>query len=84
MARDSTLLNATMALFITANYILDYYSLTDGFGHISVRNPGNRSTFYMTGSSSPALVRGLDDIAEYTVGDAMPIPEAGSNSSPLL
>jgi len=71
-----------MALFITANHILDHYSLTDGFGHISVRNPCNSSTFYMTGSPPPALVRNLDDIAEYTIGDATPIPQDGGNSSP--
>ncbi|KAL9137426.1 MAG: hypothetical protein Q9175_001350 [Cornicularia normoerica] len=50
--------NLTEILFtlITANHILDYNKVVDGLGHISVRNPNNNATFFMTGNPPPALV----------------------------
>ncbi|KAL8672997.1 MAG: hypothetical protein Q9168_002558 [Polycauliona sp. 1 TL-2023] len=66
-------LTQTLSLLITANHILDYYSVVDGYGHISVRNPLNNATFYMTGNGvPPALVRSPDDIDEFYIKDASP------------
>lgn len=69
----------TLSLLITANHILDYYSVVTGYGHISVRNPLNNSTFFMTGNGvPPALVRSPADIDEFNLQDAPPpaIPPA--------
>lgn len=38
-------LTQTLSLLITANHILDYYSVFTGYGHITVRNPLNNATF---------------------------------------
>lgn len=66
----------TQALFstlITANHILHYHSVVDAYGHISVRNPQNPNTFFVSKSLAPALVASRDDIEEYKVEDASPV-----------
>ena len=65
--------------FITANHILSHHEVVDGFGHVSVRDPANRSLFLMTGSVPPALMRSVDDIAVFAVATAAPV--AGSTRS---
>lgn len=62
-------LTAVLSTLITANHILDYNSVLDGLGHISVRNPLNASTFFMTGKPPPALVANTSDLSEYYVDD---------------
>ncbi|KAI1363022.1 class II aldolase and Adducin N-terminal domain-containing protein [Xylaria arbuscula] len=68
--------------FINALHILHYNGLLDAYGHLSVRNPDNSSTFFMArGSIAPALVckplilrvSTSQDIVEYLVADASPI-----------
>ena len=71
----------TLSLLITANHILDYYQILTGFGHVSVRNPLNNSTFFMTGSQPPALVRSPDDLWEFFVDDASPANNLSINQS---
>ncbi|KAL8950588.1 MAG: hypothetical protein Q9222_003397 [Ikaeria aurantiellina] len=66
-------LTATLSLLITANHILDYYSVLTGYGHVSVRNPLNNATFFMTGSPGPALVASASDLDEYYIADASPV-----------
>lgn len=66
-------MNAVYADFITANHILSYHGIVDAFGHISMRVPGDPSTFLMTGSMPPALMRTADDIGIYDVETAAPI-----------
>lgn len=58
---------------ITANHILYHNNVCDGFGHVSVRNPADPSTFFLSGSIAPALVSSLDDLIEYNVEDASPV-----------
>lgn len=60
---------------ITANHILHYNGVVDAYGHVSVRNPNNPKTFFLSGSLAPALVSGLSDLVEYSVEDASPVQE---------
>jgi len=86
MAEDqrSALLRAskppTKELFstlIAANHILHYHQVVDAYGHISVRNPQDPNTFFLSKSLAPALVSGRDDLEEYRVSDASAVnPDA--------
>lgn len=58
---------------ITANHILHYQNVLDAYGHISVRNPQNPATFFISKSLAPALVSCREDIEEYYVEDASPV-----------
>ena len=69
-------LTAVLSTLITANHILDYTSVLDGLGHISVRNPLNSSTFFMTGKPPPALVASAQDLSEFYISDASPVSAA--------
>lgn len=62
-------LTQLLSTLITANHILDYHQVVDGLGHISVRNPNNNATFFMTGGPPPALVQDLSDLNEYYISD---------------
>ncbi|KAF2841966.1 arad-like aldolase/epimerase [Patellaria atrata CBS 101060] len=57
---------------ISANHILHKHGVLDGYGHISVRNPDNHDTFFMSRSMAPALVSTTQDIIEYNVRDGEP------------
>jgi ribulose-5-phosphate 4-epimerase/fuculose-1-phosphate aldolase len=47
------------------------------YGHISVRNPQNPQTFFISKSLAPALVCSREDLEEYHVSDASPVnPDA--------
>jgi len=58
---------------ITANHILHHQKVLDAYGHISVRNPQNPATFFISRSLAPALVSCREDIEEYYVDDANPV-----------
>ncbi|KAM0717467.1 hypothetical protein Q7P37_007319 [Cladosporium fusiforme] len=58
---------------ITANHVLDHQNVLDAYGHISVRNPQNPATFFLSRSVAPALVSSREDIEEYHVEDATPV-----------
>jgi len=49
---------------VLANRILADQGVLDGFGHVSVRHPGNANRFLMSRSLAPALIT-ADDILEY-------------------
>ncbi|KAI0095557.1 class II aldolase and Adducin N-terminal domain-containing protein [Nemania sp. FL0031] len=59
--------------FITGLHILHYNGVLDAYGHMSVRNPNNASTFFMSRNLPPALASSLNDIVEYRVSDASPV-----------
>ncbi|KAL8826625.1 MAG: hypothetical protein Q9191_003689 [Dirinaria sp. TL-2023a] len=75
-------LTQTLSLLITANHILDYYQILTGFGHVSVRNPVNNATFFMTGDPPPALVRSPEDLSEFYVNDGSPVNSSSGHLSP--
>jgi ribulose-5-phosphate 4-epimerase/fuculose-1-phosphate aldolase len=58
---------------VSANHILHYNKVLDAYGHISVRNPQNPATFFISRSLAPALVASREDIEEYYVEDATPV-----------
>ncbi|KAL1301660.1 hypothetical protein AAFC00_005880 [Neodothiora populina] len=66
---------SVFSTLIAANHILHYHKVVDAFGHISVRNPANPSTFFLSGNLAPALVSGLQDLVEYRVEDAGAVRE---------
>ncbi|KAK4613060.1 Decarboxylase tropJ, partial [Fulvia fulva] len=51
------------------------HKVVDAFGHISVRNPQNPKTFFVSKSLAPALVSSREDLEEYRVEDASPVNE---------
>ncbi|KXT03118.1 hypothetical protein AC578_7682 [Pseudocercospora eumusae] len=58
---------------ITANHILHCHNVVDAFGHISVRNPQDANTFFLSRNLAPALVKSRTDIVEYRVEDSEPV-----------
>lgn len=55
-----------------ANHILHHHKVVDTYGHISVRNPQNPKTFFLSRNLAPALVSS-DDLFEYSIEDASPV-----------
>jgi len=71
-------LTHTLSTLITANHILDYQGICDAFGHISVRNPLNNNTFFLSGYLAPGLVSSPADLIEYYVANGSAVdPNAG-------
>lgn len=62
-------LTATLSSLIAANHVLDYLNVLDPFGHISVRNPNNNTTFFIAYQMGAGIVSGPQDIGEYHVSD---------------
>jgi len=52
---------------------LNLIRVLDAFGHVSIRNPENKSTFFMSCSIAPALISSKNDLVEYHVEDASPV-----------
>lgn len=76
-------LTQTLSLLITANHILDYYQILTGFGHVSVRNPLNNASFFMTGAGGPpALITSPSDLDEFYIDDASPVNASADHISP--
>jgi len=69
---DATL-RASLSTLITASHILHHHSILDAYGHISLRNPSNPSTFFLPRNLAPALIRSGDDLVEYHISDASPV-----------
>lgn len=64
-----TILADTIEKLVTANRILAREEVVDGFGHVSVRHPGDPERFLLSRSRSPELVE-TSDILEYTLDGA--------------
>ncbi|KAF2097486.1 hypothetical protein NA57DRAFT_67003 [Rhizodiscina lignyota] len=56
-------------MLIAANHVLDFNGVADAFGHISIRNPNNNATFFLSKNQAPALVSAAVDIIEYHVAN---------------
>ena len=56
---------------IEANKILVAQSVLDAFGHVSVRNPDNADSYFLSRSLAPELVT-AQDIIEYDL-DCVPV-----------
>ena len=51
---------------MAGNRILAREGVLDGYGHISLRNPNNPATFFLSRSLAPELVT-VDDVMEFTL-----------------
>ena len=47
---------------ITASHILHFHGIFDAYGHISVRNPDDPTSFFLSMSKAPALLSSAEDI----------------------
>src|SRR5258708_5724435 len=63
---------------VAANRILTEQGVLDGFGHVSVRHPGDANRFLMSRSLAPELVKAAD-IIEYAL-DGNPVDASGRTS----
>ena len=70
----STLADALRDLVI-ANRILAFHHVLDAFGHVSIRNPENPDTYFLSRSKGPATVTGAD-IIEFTL-ESEPLDQNG-------
>lgn len=67
----------TLKDLISANHMLHLHGAVDGFGHVSVRHPGNSKTYFIAAYIPPALVESEDDLIEYYVDGSEPVdPQA--------
>lgn len=74
LAKDSPLL----VDLVDANLILYDHGIVDGLGHISVRDPDEPQTFWLSREIAPALVT-ADDLMQYGI-DGEPLDPRGRNS----
>jgi HCOMODA/2-hydroxy-3-carboxy-muconic semialdehyde decarboxylase len=63
---------------VAGNHILASENIVDGYGHISVRHPGNKGHFLVARSVAPESVTAAD-IMEYDL-DAVPVDPKGRTS----
>jgi ribulose-5-phosphate 4-epimerase/fuculose-1-phosphate aldolase len=69
-------LTQVLGTFITALHILHFNGVLDAYGHLSVRNPNNNATFFLSRNEAPALVSSRSDIVEYYVANASAVDPA--------
>lgn len=63
-----------LAQLITAFHILHRQGVLDEFGHVSIRNPLDKSTFFT--SSKPAnLIASIRELEQWNVADGSPVEE---------
>lgn len=65
-------LDTVLSTLIKANHILHHQRVLDWTGTVSVRNPDNVSTFFMSHDQPPALVAAADDLIEFKIEDGEP------------
>ncbi|KAF1990232.1 hypothetical protein K402DRAFT_444248 [Aulographum hederae CBS 113979] len=56
----------------TANHILHHHSLLDAYGHISVRNPDSKTSFFILHDTAPALATSPSSFLEFNIDDGEP------------
>ena len=57
-------INGIIGELVIANRILAREGVVDAFGHISVRNPNNPESYFISISRAPELIT-MDDIVEF-------------------
>ncbi len=63
-ARSNPSTFAVIEDLVTANHILANEGVLDGYGHVSVRSPGNPNHYFLARAGAPGLVS-VADIVEY-------------------
>ena len=66
-AHAEAILDAVINDLVAANRILYRQGVVDGFGHVSVRHPGNAERYLISASLAPGRVT-KDDIMEFDLG----------------
>jgi HCOMODA/2-hydroxy-3-carboxy-muconic semialdehyde decarboxylase len=61
---ESPAVKTAVEELVLANHILYDQNAVDGYGHISIRNPNNPSTFFLARSVAPSLLT-IADIMEF-------------------
>lgn len=72
--RNETVLGEVLRDLVIANRILAREGVLDGFGHVSVRHPGNPGRYFMSRSRSPELVT-REDLLEFTLDNQAVEPD---------
>jgi ribulose-5-phosphate 4-epimerase/fuculose-1-phosphate aldolase len=67
---------------ITANHILDYFSLVTGYGHMSARNPLTNSTFFFDPVDPPSPITSNAGDLEWNVSNGAYIGNRSVSLSP--
>jgi len=67
--------SAAISELVIANRVVAHLKLVDSFGHVTVRNPENPQTFFMSRSRAPSLVT-KEDILEFNL-DSTPVDLRG-------
>lgn len=60
---------------VTSCHILHKHRIFDAYGHVSVRNPDNPSTFFLPSNQAPALLDSVEGIVEYDIEGGNPVGE---------
>ncbi|KAK4552311.1 hypothetical protein LTR86_010482 [Recurvomyces mirabilis] len=68
MSSTPSTLEDQMALLVIANHILHHHKVLDGFGHISLRHPTKKTTFFTTGVPA-ALIDSSTPYYEINISD---------------
>ena len=66
-------IDRSLKTLITASHVCHKHAVFDAYGHISIRNPENSSTFFLSRSIAPALIESFDDLREYHVENGQPV-----------
>ncbi|CAD0108147.1 unnamed protein product [Aureobasidium uvarum] len=67
---------------VTANHILDYFSLVTGYGHISARNPLINTTFFFYPVDPPSLINSNTGYLGWNISNGAPIANHSVSLSP--
>ncbi|KAH0285007.1 arad-like aldolase/epimerase [Aureobasidium namibiae CBS 147.97] len=67
---------------VTANHILDCFSLVTGYGHISARNPLTNTTFFFDPVDPPSLITSSAGYLEWNISNVAYIVNGSVSLSP--
>lgn len=78
----SSSLDQLWCTLVTANHILDYFSLATGYGHISARNPLTNTTFFFDPVDPPSLINSNAGYLEWNISNGAYIGSKSVSLSP--
>jgi ribulose-5-phosphate 4-epimerase/fuculose-1-phosphate aldolase len=78
----SSSLNQLWCTLVTANHILDYFSLVTGYGHISARNPLTNRTFFFDPVDPPSLINSNAGYLEWNISNGAYVGNKSVTLSP--
>lgn len=75
-------LDQLWCILVTANHILDYFSLITGHGHISARNPLTNTTFFFNPVDPPSLITSNAGYFQWNVSNGAYVGNGSVSLSP--